>query len=63
MNTTRLGGLILIVGGILVLLVAALADVVGLGSTDGIGYWQIAGIVAGAAALGGGLFFLLRRQP
>jgi len=59
-NTTRIGGLALVVGGLTVLLISALSDVLGLGLDPGFGPWQIAGVVVGGIAIAGGILFLLR---
>ncbi len=53
-------GIVLLVIGVLILLVSALADVVGLGADPQVfGYRQIAGVAAGAAigVIGGVLYW------
>lgn len=56
MNTTRLIGLLLLVGGIVLFLISVSADMIGLGRDPGFGYWQIGGTSAGGvAAIIGGL--------
>ena len=50
MSTTRLIGLLLIVGGIVLLLLSVSADMIGLGRDPGFGYQQMMGTSAGGAA-------------
>lgn len=58
MSTTRLIGLLLLVGGIVLLLLSLSADMIGLGRDPGFGYQQIAGaLIGGVAAIIGGLFY------
>lgn len=59
MTTGRIIGIILLVAGIVVLLVSALADILGLGTSAGVfGYMQILGSVGGAAvAVVGGVLY------
>ncbi len=58
MSTTRLIGLFLLVGGIVLLLISLSADVIGLGLDPGFGYQQMGGTLAGAvAAIMGGLLY------
>ncbi|MFN2300130.1 MAG: hypothetical protein ACK2UB_14890 [Anaerolineales bacterium] len=55
-------GIILIVAGIVVILIALLADVIGLGAhPDIIGWRQILGAVIGAALGIGGVVLLVRK--
>jgi hypothetical protein len=55
-------GIILIVAGIVVILIALLADVIGLGAQpDIIGWRQILGAVIGAAIGIGGVVLLVRK--
>lgn len=58
MSTTRLIGLLLLVGGIVLLLLSLSADVIGLGRDPGFGYQQMGGTLVGAvAAIIGGLLY------
>lgn len=58
MSTTRLIGLLLLVGGIAFLLISLSADMIGLGRDPAFGYQQVAGTLVGAvAAIIGGLLY------
>jgi len=58
MSTTRLIGLLLIIGGIALFFISVHADIIGLGRDPGFGYQQMAGaLVGGVAAIIGGLFY------
>ncbi|MCJ7667260.1 MAG: hypothetical protein MUP04_03070 [Anaerolineae bacterium] len=58
MSTTRLIGLLLLVGGIVLLLLSLSADMIGLGRDPGFGYQQMGGTLVGAvAAIIGGLLY------
>ena len=54
MSDTTLGRLLL-VAGILIFLVSATADTLGIGGAPGIGWKQIAGIVLGVAVAAAGI--------
>lgn len=61
MSTTRLVGLLLLIGGIVLFLLSLSADRIGLGRDPGFGYQQMGGTLVGAvAAIVGG--FLCRRD-
>jgi len=58
MSTTRLIGLLLIVGGVALFLLSMHADIIGLGRDPGFGYQQMGGTIVGAvAAIVGGLLY------
>jgi hypothetical protein len=58
----RIWGIILIVAGIAIILIALLADVIGVGAQpDIIGWRQILGAVIGAALGIGGVVLLVRK--
>lgn len=60
MAGSKIIAIILLVVGILVLLVSALADIVGIGGSPRVfGYWQVAGTLVGAvvAIVGGVLYW------
>lgn len=58
MSTTRLIGLLLLIGGIALLLISVSADMIGLGRDPGFGYQQMGGTLVGAvAAIIGGLLY------
>jgi hypothetical protein len=59
----RSAGLALAVLGILVTLLFALADVIGVGNPARFGYIQIAGTVVGALIFIAGLVIYLRQSP
>lgn len=67
MNINRQNiGVVLVVIGIIILLVAVLADTIGIGQTEGkFGWRQILGTVVGivVAVVGGGLIWMERRPP
>jgi len=50
MSTTRLMGLLLLIGGIVLFLISVSADMIGLGRDPGFGYQQMGGTSAGAVA-------------
>lgn len=54
MDRTRLGWVLAALGAALVVL-SALADPIGLGDGDGIGYKQVAGMIVGGVAVAAGL--------
>ncbi len=55
-------GLILLVGGVVVALLGALADVLSIGNRDGFGYQQLTLVIVGliAAAVGAYLGFVMK---
>ena len=59
MGGKKIAGIVLLVVGIIVLILALAADSVGIGGSPGLGYYQIGGAVGGVviAAIGG---FLMR---
>jgi hypothetical protein len=52
-------GIILIVVGVLLALLSALADVIGVGGTPGMGFAQIAGLVVGIAGVVVGIYLMV----
>ena len=65
MAKSRVVGAVLLVAGVAILLISALADVVGLGASATVfGYWQILGSLAGAivAVAGAVLYWRAGRQ-
>jgi len=63
MNTTRIAGLVLTIGGGILLILSALADVIGLGREPNLfGPWQVTGIVVAVIAVILGVLFLLRKK-
>jgi hypothetical protein len=59
------GGIVLLVVGIIVLVVSLLLDVIGIGSTPGFGWYQIAGTIVGiiVAIVGGVLMGKKQASP
>jgi|YelNatPaOPRAMG01_1025707.scaffolds.fasta_scaffold323081_1 hypothetical protein len=62
MSTRQIGGWVLVIGGGILLLLSALADVLGLGRDPHFGPWQVTGVVVSVLALAAGVLFLRRRQ-
>ena len=60
--SARTQGGILVLVGVVVLLVSATADILGIGGFPGVGWKQLAGIAAGVAVAASGML-LLRRRP
>jgi hypothetical protein len=64
MNSTRLGWLLVVIG-LIVLAVSALADPIGIGSEgdgSGFGWKQITGVVVGGLAAAAGLIVVWRQR-
>jgi len=53
----------LMIVGILIVLIAAFADPLGLGRSPGFGWRQTLGVVVGALVIGAGLYLRRRRTP
>jgi len=53
----------LMIVGILIVLVAALADPLGLGRSPGFGWRQTLGVVVGALVVAGGVYLWRRGKP
>ena len=60
MDSKRIVGIVLLVVGVVVLVLALAADMIGLGGFSGFGRSQIAGAVVGAIAAVAGLVLTLR---
>ncbi len=61
MENKKTTGIVLLVVGIIVLLISLLADVLGVGTWSGFGYYQIGGAVAGAIVAVVGLVLTLKK--
>jgi hypothetical protein len=61
MGSKKTASIVLIVGGIVVLLLSLLADVIGIGGNAGLGPVQILGIIVGIATAIAGLILLFRK--
>jgi len=62
-STTRIGGLVLTIGGGILLVLSALADVIGLGREPNVfGPWQVTAVVVSVIAIVVGVLFLLRKK-
>jgi hypothetical protein len=61
MEGKKTAGIVLLVVGIVVLLLSLLADVLGVGTRAGFGYYQIAGVVVGAIVAVVGLVLTLKK--
>jgi len=62
MNARKIIGTIVLVVGIVLLIVSATADIIGIGGNPTFGYAQITGVVAGAVVAIVGFVLLLRKQ-
>ena len=63
MKATRIVGTILLVLGVIILLLFATADLLGIGENPSFGVWQIAGTIVGAVVAIIGLVMLFKRAP
>ena len=61
MNTRKVIGTIVLVVGIVLLIISAAADILGIGKNPTFGYAQIAGVIVGAVAAIAGFALLLRK--
>lgn len=61
MGVKKLLGIVLLVAGIVVLILALAADPIGIGGSSGFGSYQIVGTVIGAIAAVAGLILTLRK--
>ncbi len=61
MSRTRVGGLLVAVG-IVVLVLSVAADWIGLGDSDGFGWKQTVGVIVGAVAIAAGAVVVFRRR-
>jgi hypothetical protein len=61
MNTRKIMGTIILVVGIVLLIISAAADVIGIGKNPTFGYAQDAGVVAGVVVAIAGLALLLKK--
>ncbi len=61
MGTKKTVGIVLIVVGIVVLILSAIADAIGIGGNPGFGPIQLIGIIVGIAAAVVGLVLILRK--
>ena len=62
MNTRKMVGTLLLVIGIVVLIVFAIADVVGIGENPEFGPWQITGTIVGAVVAIIGIGLLCKKR-
>ena len=60
MGSKRMAGIVLLVVGLVILVLALAADMVGVGGFSGFGRYQIAGAVVGAIAAVAGLVLTFR---
>jgi hypothetical protein len=56
-------GILLIIAGVLVIVLAFTADLIGLGGDPGFGYIQQGVTAAGAVVLAAGILLLVRKTP
>lgn len=56
-------GVVLLVAGVLIFLISAAADPLGIGGAPGIGWKQILGMVVGVAVAAAGMTNLRSRKP
>lgn len=61
MKGGKIAGIILLVLGIVMLILFLAADLIGIGTSPGFGYWQIIGAVVGAIAGVVGLVLTLKK--
>ena len=61
MERRKIFGIILLVGGIIILILSLLADLIGIGRGPGFGLQQIVGTIAGSIIAVIGLFLLLKK--
>jgi hypothetical protein len=59
-DSKKIAGIVLLVVGVVVLVLALAADMIGIGGSAGFGPYQIAGAVVGAIAAVAGLVLTLR---
>ena len=62
MNARKIIGTIILIVGIVLLIISAMADIIGIGGNPTFGYLQITGVVAGAIVAIAGFVLLLKKQ-